>query len=336
MKAMLSLLGTMTLLAVLSAAAQTTPVTTKNPHGPLRQPCATCHAPEGWVPVRVSAAFDHAKTGFPLTGSHARVTCRSCHASLDFKGAPTTCSSCHSDVHRGELGAACSRCHTTRSFLDLAHQVRAHQETRFPLTGAHVAVDCERCHTPTAQGRMTFVNRSSECVECHRAEYVATSSPDHQAGGLPTNCVQCHSTATWSHARFSHAGTGFPLTGAHQTVTCAQCHGDGVYAGKSTQCVSCHQQAYDATTSPSHAAASFPTTCETCHTTSGWTGASFNHTWFRLPHRNASCGDCHTQPSSYAVFVCTVCHTQGETDPHHREVNGYVWSSTNCYGCHRR
>lgn len=329
------LLATLSLLLARSGRAQQ--VATKNPHGSLSQPCATCHAPEGWVPVRISAAFDHAKTSFPLTGSHARATCRSCHASLDFKGAASTCAACHSDIHRGELGPDCSRCHTTRSFLDRAQQVRAHQETRFPLTGSHVAVDCERCHTPTPQGQMTFVNRGVECVECHRAQYAATTNPPHQTGGMSTNCTECHSTALWSRARFNHAGTGFPLTGAHIPLTCDQCHGDGVYAGKNTACVSCHQQAYDATTDPGHAAAGFPTTCQDCHTTAGWTGAAFNHTWFRFPHRTATaCSDCHTNRSNFAVFVCTVCHTQSETASHHTEVSGYVWNSTNCYSCHHQ
>jgi len=323
--------------ALLAAAPSAAQQSTTNPHGRLQQPCAVCHAPEGWVPARVTAAFDHGKTGFPLAGAHGQATCRSCHASLDFKGAPAECASCHRDVHRGELGADCARCHTPRSFLDRARLARMHQETRFPLTGSHVAVDCERCHTPTVQGRLTFVNRGAECVDCHRAQYQATTNPNHQAGGISTNCVQCHATTLWTRARFSHAGTRFPLTGAHRAVSCAQCHGDGVYAGKNTECVSCHQQAYDATTNPSHVAAAFATTCQDCHTTTGWTGASFNHTWFRIPHHSATaCSDCHTDPSSYAVFVCTVCHTQAQTDPRHTGVNGYVWNSTNCYGCHHR
>lgn len=325
--------GVLGLLAAGPAAAQQS---SKSPHGPLQQPCAACHGSEGWVPARITAAFDHAKTGFPLAAAHAQTTCRSCHTSLDFKGARADCAGCHRDVHRGELGAECARCHTPRSFLDRSRLARAHQETRFPLTGSHVAVDCERCHTPTQQGRLTFVNRATECVDCHRAQYEATTNPAHAAGGIATDCVQCHATTAWSRARFSHAGTHFPLTGAHRAVTCAQCHADGVYAGKGTACVSCHQPDYDATTSPVHLTAGFPTTCQDCHTTTGWTGAALNHTWFRLPHRNAACADCHTNPTNFSVFVCTVCHTQGETDPHHREVNGYVWNSTNCYGCHQR
>src|SRR5258708_6828374 len=168
--------------------------------------------------------------------SLAQATCRSCHTSLDFKGAPAECASCHRDVHRGELGSDCARCHTPRSFLDRSRLVRAHQETRFPLTGAHVAVDCERCHTPTPQGQMTFVNRATDCVDCHRAEYQATTNPNHQAGGLSTNCVQCHATTLWTQARFNHAATRFPLTGAHRAVSCAPCHRDGADSGKSTLC----------------------------------------------------------------------------------------------------
>ena len=83
------------------------------------------------------------------------------------------------------------------------------------------------------------------------------------------------------------------------------------------------------------AAAGFPTTCQDCHTTSGWTGASFNHTWFSIPHHSAQCSDCHTNASAYSTFVCTNCHGQSNTNSQHSGVNGYVYNSTNCYGCHR-
>lgn len=317
-----------------SAAQQTT----RNPHGQLRQPCATCHGPEGWTPVRISSAFDHAKTGFPLAGAHAQTTCRSCHASLDFKGAARDCASCHRDVHRGELGADCARCHTPRSFIDRSSLARAHQQTRFPLTGAHIAVDCERCHTPTPQGRLTFVNRASDCVDCHRTDYAAARNPDHAAGGISTNCTQCHSTASWPRARFSHAGTRFPLTGAHRAVPCAQCHGDGVYAGKSTTCVSCHQLAYNGTTDPPHQPAGFTTDCTMCHTTTAWTGATFDHAGTGFPltgaHVTASCQQCHSD-GVYAgkPTACVSCHQaayDATTDPNHAQSA----FPTDCTSCH--
>ncbi|HMD14713.1 MAG TPA: hypothetical protein VKI62_08815, partial [Bacteroidota bacterium] len=105
-----------------------------------------------------------------------------------------------------------------------------------------------------------------------------------------------------------------------------------VYSG----CYSCHTTDYSGTTNPNHTAAGFPTTCQTCHTTTAWTGATFNHTWFPTSHGNAGgvCATCHTNPSDYTVFQCTVCHTQSQTTSEHSGVNGYVWNSANCYQCH--
>ncbi len=319
---------------VCSAAAAQQP--TRNPHGKLQEECAVCHSPQAWVPARVSSKFDHAKKGFALVGAHAQATCVSCHASLDFRGTPSACASCHKDIHRGELGNDCARCHVPRSFLDHSIMVEAHQQTRFPLTGSHLTVDCEQCHTPAPLGRLTFVNLPGQCVDCHLQQYQTAKNPDHVAGGFPRDCLECHATTIWTLARFNHDATRFPLTGAHRAVTCQQCHGDGVYAGKSTTCVSCHLPAYTATTNPPHAAAGFATSCETCHTTAAWTGATFNHTWFSIPHHAAQCTDCHTTAQNYATFACTICHTQAQTDPRHQGISGYVWNSTNCYGCHRR
>jgi len=319
-------------LGPLTAAAQQA---TKNPHGQLKEECAVCHSAAGWVPAHVSAQFDHGKHGFALVGAHRQTACQSCHASLDFHGAPTECASCHKDVHNGELGNDCGRCHTPRNFIDRSAMTRAHQLTRFPLTGTHVTLDCEACHAPAPQGQLAFLKTSSDCADCHMTQYQSAKNPDHAGGGFPRDCSSCHATTTWTAARFNHDVTGFPLTGAHRAVTCQQCHGDGVYAGKSTACVSCHQQDYNATNNPVHTAAGFPTTCETCHTTAGWTGASFAHTWFTVPHHSATtCTDCHTDPTNYTTFLCTQCHTQAGTTANHTGVRNYVWDSAHCYGCH--
>jgi len=381
---------------------------TRSPHGDLKMECMTCHTSSGWSPVNVAKSFDHSKFGFALAGAHATTSCRSCHVSLDFHGTSRDCASCHRDVHQGELGSDCSRCHTPRSFIDRSGMARAHQLTRFPLSGSHLTVDCETCHVPTAQGHMQFVGTPVQCAACHQTQYQAAKDPDHTAGGFPEDCSQCHATTVWANARFNHDaagfpltgahravtcaqchtagtssastacaachqqdyagttdpahaaagfstdcqtchsttawtgsgfnhdGTGFPLTGAHRSVSCAQCHAGGVYSGTSTTCVGCHQQDYNATDNPGHVAAGFPTTCETCHTTTGWTGATFNHTWFRVPHHGVqTCTQCHAT-TNYAQFDCTSCHRQSSTDGDHRGVTGYVYNSTNCYACHHR
>lgn len=326
------------LIALLAAAPAVAQQATRNPHGRLAEECAVCHGPEAWVPARISAAFDHDKKGFVLAGAHATASCRGCHASLDFKGAPEECAACHQDVHRGELGADCARCHTPRSFIDRSGMTRAHQLTRFPLGGAHLAVDCEACHVPAPQGRPTFVSRSTECVDCHIERYRGTTDPDHEAGGFPQDCNQCHSATDWNLARFNHALTSFPLTGAHRAVSCEQCHTTGSYASMNTECVSCHQQAYDATTQPSHVAASFPTNCVACHTTVAWLGAGFDHNATSFPltgaHRAAACAQCHGDGvyggKSTACVSCHQTDYDGTTDPAHRAAS----IPTTCVTCH--
>lgn len=335
---------TIPLALLVIAASASAQQEVKNPHGALTVSCASCHGPEGWTPARVTAAFDHSKTAFALSGAHAAVSCRSCHQSLDFKSAPRDCASCHRDVHHGELGADCGRCHTPRNFLDRSTMVRAHQETRFPLNGAHLALSCDQCHRPAAQGQFSFVNRASECVSCHLAAYSATTNPTHQASGFGTNCTQCHSTVAWPSARFNHAGTAFRLTGAHTALACNQCHGDGIYAGKATTCVSCHQGDFNGTTNPSHASLQFSTDCVSCHGTAAWHPAQFTaHDASYFPiysgtHRGtwSSCATCHTAPSDYSQFTCLSCHGQRETASHHGEVGGYRYDSQACYSCHPR
>ena len=130
----------------------------------------------------------------------------------------------------------------------------------------------------------------------------------------------------------------FPLTGAHTTVACANCHVGGKYVGTPTDCYSCHKAQYAATTNPNHTAAGFPTTCQTCHTTTSFAGATFNHTWFPSNHNGAAgvCSTCHTNPSDYSVFLCTGCHAKAATDSRHSGRTGYVYNSANCYACHPR
>ena len=335
-------------LAILSAGFAVTPALRAqsrvgNPHGELTTPCTQCHTATAWKPANVSRDFRHSNK-FPLEGAHAQTTCAGCHRSLRFKQVSASCSGCHSDVHRGELGADCERCHTPRSFIDRAAMVRTHQTSRFPLSGAHVMADCTSCHTPTAQGQMQFVNRSTVCESCHLSAARATKNPDHEAAGFAKQCERCHAPTTWNRARFDHANTSFPLTGAHIRTTCQQCHADGVYAGKNSACVGCHQADYGRTTSPPHAATSFPTTCGSSHTTATWLGARFDHDGPYFPiysgaHRGkwSSCTTCHTTATNYAQFSCLSCHEhrQTEMDDKHRGRSGYRYDSQACYGCHR-
>ena len=296
--------------------------------------CSICHNTSSWL----GATFDHNRfTKFPLTGAHVSVACAQCHINGRFAGTPTDCYSCHVKDYNGTTNpnhvqagfpTDCSICHTTASW---AGAIFDHSKTVFPLTGAHVNVPCAQCHI---NGK--FAGTPTDCYSCHQANYQATTNPNHVQAGFPTDCSICHNTTSWAGAVFDHNKTPFPLTGAHVTVPCNSCHIGGVFVGTPTDCYSCHKANYLGTTNPNHVAAGFPTTCQTCHTTTSWLGATFNHTWFPIPHHNAQlCTDCHTNPSNYTVFVCTNCHTKPQTDPIHQGVQGYVWNSVNCYQCHR-
>ena len=315
----------------------------KNPHGnKMKEECGLCHSPEGWVPARLSSKFDHAKYGLPLTGAHKRTPCKACHGSLDFAREQAPCGSCHEDVHKGELGQDCASCHTTRSFIDRVTMEKQHQLSRFPLTGAHVALDCEECHPGTAPGHLSFVARSFACEDCHLEKALAVQDPNHQANGFLKNCDDCHNTGTWTGAGFDHSNTAFPLTGAHRPLNCSSCHAPGTFTGLSPQCVSCHQQNYDNTSNPGHSAIGFSTDCASCHNTTSWDGAHFDHTWFPIysgthAGRWSSCNTCHNVAGDYTAFTCLTCHPHSdrtETDGHHQGLSGYSYDSAACYRCH--
>lgn len=205
----------------------------KNPHGAYVEECSLCHAADSWSPARISPQFNHAKFGFALEAAHAVAACRTCHTNLDFtkEKVRTECVHCHLDVHQGELGTDCGRCHSTRSFVDETRMRRAHHLTRFPLIGAHRVADCTACHPPAAQGQPSYVNTSTECETCHLDEYQATTDPDHETSGFPTDCRQCHAAISWRPARpgsfLQHDALFFPIySGAHRGKwsTCSVCH----------------------------------------------------------------------------------------------------------------
>lgn len=332
-------------VAVLTSRAALKPKV-DNPHGAFKEECALCHDARGWNPAHVSHKFDHARYGFRLEGAHASAECLACHGGLEFKQPKFLCASCHEDPHHAEMGVDCARCHTARSFVDRAAMVRAHQLTRMPLTGSHAALECESCHRPAAQGQMQFVGTRAECSGCHMKDYGAATQPEHRSAGFPTDCEQCHRTLSWNNAKFDHDRTAFPLTGAHRSATCLQCHGDGVWAGKSTACVSCHQSDFNGATNPNHVSAGFSNACATCHNTTAWQPSTFDHdgSWFPIysgRHAGAwtQCSQCHQVATNFASFTCLTCHPHDDrpgTDSRHTQVSGYTYDSPSCYRCHPR
>ena len=297
------------------------------------QTCQGCHSTANW-----NASFDHSTTGFALTGAHVPLQCTQCHVNGNYGLTTGACSSCHLKDYQGTTNPnhvaasfpqTCDSCHSTANWTGATFN---HASTGFPLTGAHTGVQCAQCHVNN-----NYNLTNTACVACHLNDFNGTTNPNHVQAGYPQQCEVCHNTAAWIPSSFNHNNTAFPLTGAHTTVACANCHVNNNYTTVPTDCYSCHKADYQGTTNPNHAAAGFPTTCATCHTTTNWLGATFNHTYFPTNHGGANgvCATCHTNSSDYSVFQCTNCHTKTQTDNNHSGVRNYVYASPNCYQCHK-
>jgi hypothetical protein len=333
--------------------------------------CTTCHTS---MTVWTGATFNHA-TFFPLTNAHAvpPLTCVNslCHVGGNYTTVPTVCSGCHLPDYNSTVALSatnptipnhvatqypmdCTLCHDTINFADAVFN---HNNTTFPLQGAHTSVACALCHV-----NGNFTTLATTCVPCHQADYNSTvtlsasnsSIPNHVALIYPTTCLSCHNMTNWLGATFSHASTGFALNGMHATIACSLCHTST--AVPPIDCYSCHSADWNSTTTlgglvPNHTAAAlisssgFATTttaCVGCHTANAvsWTTATFTHpSAFPVNHGGAAgvCATCHTTAGDYSIFQCTVCHgNNNSANFNHPKVGGYVYNSINCYACHPR
>ena len=116
----------------------------------------------------------------------------------------------------------------------------------------------------------------------------------------------------------------FPLTGAHATLDCTSCHAGGRFAGTNDTCQACHAQDRP----PNH----FQGQCSSCHATTAWTPANFNHT-FPIDHggANGKCSVCH--PGGTDGYTCTTCHDMNKLVAEHQE-EGIVDFVGKCVSCH--
>src|SRR5467141_2898831 len=338
--------------------------------------CSTCHTTTTWT-----STFNHATTGFPLTNSHQMApagksaTCAACHINNNYTLtiAPTDCgnSGCHlttwqqtnNPAHQSAgtpfAAANCSTCHNTITWNTAIFD---HSTTGWALTGSHQlapagkVVACADCHVGN---NYTFTVANTDCYGCHQTAWLSTQTlagavPNHITSGFPTSqCSTCHDTVLWSTGKFDHSTTGWPLQGAHVTTPCLSCHVGGNFklTAANTDCYGCHQAAWLSTQTlggavPNHVAAMYPTTCLTCHTTwatTGWLGATFNHSWFRVPHHGSVCSDCHLVSTDYKTFSCENCHTvptahrPGMSHPNVCTPSPACWYNppTRCWDCHK-
>lgn len=308
--------------------------------------CSECHTVDGWKPS-LFGVKEHATSRYPLEGKHSKVECAKCHlpageATL-YKVKFANCMDCHKDVHAGQFAAApynnrCEACHTVQDFHRVLFTIAKHKETKFPLTGAHIAVPCSDCHkvgiTHAADKVMPFHFEDRSCTACH-------ADPHHgefrermaakRADGTAVGCEACHTTVKWKELnRFDHSKTKFPLIGAHRGVACGDCHRPPAlettlknvdFRAASKQCLGCHQDPHAGQFATRKDAAD----CSGCHDSARWKPSRFDHdkaTRFSLQgaHRNVPCGDCHKltrQIDGKSVLFymptpreCKACHGQ--------------------------
>ena len=279
-----------------------------DPHeGRFGTDCASCHSTDAWKPAK----FDHNLAAFKLTGSHVTVTCEACHQNGAYRGTPQECSACHNkdDKHNGQFGTSCATCHTTSTWKGAVFD---HNLSVFKLTGSHLNTACTSCHVNGG-----FKGTPQDCYSCHR-------SKDKHNGQFGTNCAACHTTSTWAGATFDHNLSVFKLTGAHVSVTCTSCHQNGLYKGTPQDCYSCHR-------SKDKHNGQFGTNCASCHSTSTWRGATFNHNLSNFPltgdHASLACTRCHSNGQYSGISsACVSCHAE---PAYHAGSFG-----TNCASCH--
>lgn len=281
--------------------------------GKFTRECSQCHSTESWHTV-TSSAFSHASTLFPLKGKHTEVKCARCHPKDPKERNPSggfgftitkfaACMDCHSDAHAQQFAGRsdkgeCSACHTEQGFAVSTYVHTDHEQSRFPLKGAHRAVPCIQCHkagkVPGKSSQQFRWEREILCTTCHQDIHNGQFTSRMREG-----CETCHSVSSWDDLKFSHEQTGFPLKGKHTGVRCTACHTtvNGVvqYTGVSKNCESCHQDRH-----AGQFAASSGTACDRCHTEKGWRSLIFNHTTqsrFALTgkHETVKCQLCHKE-----------------------------------------
>jgi hypothetical protein len=282
-----------------------------------------------------SGAFDHLKTGYPLTGLHVQARCESCHLGGTFKGTPRDCASCHVTGNRFARGNAvqpqnhfptaqgCDSCHSAHSFIG----------ARFRHQGV-VPGTCMRCHNGmNASGKpANHVTTGASCDSCHRTTtWLGASSTDHSLFNAATNCTLCHGVTA----------IGKPANHIPVTANCITCHNvsparfrpskwNHTQVVVTNACSGCHTGGFPpADGRPANhipyamVAAAAAANCDTCHR-GGFT------TWAtgRL-HANvtitAGCVTCHTLNPG-GSFLGAIGKPADAT---HAAVTG------NCESCHK-
>ena len=315
------------------------------------QNCFTCHPDHRGVdfnPTRAAYAFyDHSQTRFSLVRHQVNydatpLPCLSCHQDEpEFTTADGACTICHAlhdqafvAQHRLDYGEDCTACHDGQDQMaDFDHQ-----NTAFPLEGAHARQPCSECHKlepARSSGKILalFTGVPQSCEQCH-----AGINP--HPGIFSSDCATCHETQSWSPARLDGAPFehGFTLT-LHQVkfdgspLSCMDCHVGGAEVSTQKSCVSCHSQGDERAAFMAAHQQDYGDDCTACHDGADRMQGFAHERAFPLEGRHAEidCVDCHVGEDGGKVYArtpreCAQCH---EEPPIHAGFFG-----VHCQLCH--
>ena len=313
--------------------------------------------------------FDHTQTGYTLEGGHTNHECRECHrkslildeslkkdkhTNLDrtFLGLGKDCLNCHADEHQGQVSSQCLNCHLMAKWKP--PEKFDHNNAAYKLTGMHVDLKCEKCHTPQkaarpdeykiqkSENKGSFVQfktqNYSNCTPCHE---------DVHKGKMGNKCTECHNTKGFkliSNNKFDHSATDYNLMGRHSSVECKKCHttGNMLTPVKFAMCTDCHADFHKGQFLDRQDKGE----CSACHDVNGFLPAFYgieNHqlSGYKLTgsHLAIPCNLCHKSSKDisggkliqfdFADKSCKGCHT----DIHNKQADKWI-SKDGCEYCH--
>ncbi len=193
-----------------------------------------------------------------MRGAHQAAACLDCHA-RGYAGTPTDCYSCHQADYNGArqpdhtgFPHTCQNCHGEAAWQPANFN---HDQTSFPLTGAHRNAACLDCHSRGYAGTPT------DCYSCHQSDYSGANDPSHT--GFPHTCETCHSTTAWQPSSFNHESY-FPIASGRHRLPCSDCH---VHAGNfaTFECILCHEHRQSETDSEHHEVPGYVWQSQACY-----------------------------------------------------------------------
>lgn len=287
--------------------------------------CKKCHTEQSFHAVIGMSSFDHSKTDFKLEGKHVFVNCEKCHpVNYTTPKAHNACMDCHDDYHESQFKRDgqlpdCAKCHSVEGFKPSLYTMEQHQESVFPLEGAHAATPCFSCHRK--EDKWQFRDIGLRCASCHEDIHKTTLPGKYYP---EQNCKSCHSMESWKQIGFDHSLTKFRLTGAHEGPSCRACHQNAEknnsnsiqFSGISAECAACHKDQHAGQFIENE-----KTDCSRCHENIKWKPVNLDHNKTRFPldgkHNQVSCAACHKPTTINEVITiqykfedirCESCH----------------------------